>query len=240
MRRECFAAHWDEFDTGLERALCWRGRNYAALLPKPLSGADKDVCPAFVFALTSGSDLRRRDIVELALSVEYTYLSFRVHRFIREIKSAERERQYSVLFGDFFSAKVLTSLSGDLLYPQTCKYTEVMRTMNEGALLRRRLPPGSEDAAAWREVLLREKAALLLPARVIEEWRLFPREETQGLEGAAAELAVLWGAGEEGKPDLLRAGLAATEKAIAGTPPGLRENLRSFFLDLTAGLGARA
>ncbi|MDR1321868.1 MAG: hypothetical protein LBK56_10655 [Gracilibacteraceae bacterium] len=237
MRQERFTAHWESFDSGLEQALCWRGKDYASLLPQPLDGKDRDVCPAFVFALAGGCGFKGRDVVELALALEYTYLSFRVHRFIRDMELAEQARQYGVLFGDFFAAQVLASLSGDLLYPHTAKFTETMRTMNEGALLRGRLRENA-DTAAWREVLRREKAALLLPVRVFAEWASLAQEETQLLERLAAELGVLWGAGEEGRGDLLPGGLTAAETLISETRPAWRDGLRGFFLDLTSEVGA--
>jgi hypothetical protein len=232
MRREIFAKYWEEFDTKLEQALGWQGRDYAALLPRPLRGWDRDVCPAFVFALAADGPCPRRDAVELALALEYSYLSFREHRLAWNADLPERERQYGMLFGDFFAAQALAVLSGDLLFPHYAVFTALIRTMNEGVLLRRRLNRETMGAEDWRAVLGREKAALVVPVRVLADWLMPARRETQFLASLAAELSVLWGAREEGQLPLGRGSLAAAEGLLAAAPMP-PEDLRAFVADLT-------
>ncbi|MDR1604168.1 MAG: hypothetical protein LBS10_05180 [Gracilibacteraceae bacterium] len=233
MRRERFAEYWKEYDARLERTLCWQGQDYTALLPRPLCWRVRDVCPAFVFALAADWGLRRPGTVELALALEYSYLSFFEHRLPWEAEMTEQRRQYGILFGDFFAAQALTMLSGELLFPYYAFFAELIRTMNEGVLLLRRLRRETMRAEDWRAVLQREKAALVLPVRVLAVWAPPEPQEAQFLERLATELSVLWGAGERGQSALGRASLTQVEGLLAEAPLGL-ENLRVFVSDLAA------
>jgi hypothetical protein len=177
--------------------------------------------------------LRRDDVVELAFAVECTYLSFRVHRFIRDGKLPEQVRQYGILFGDFFAAQALVVLSRDPLFTHYSKFTNLIQTMNEGMLLRRSFNRPVLTAAEWREVLTREKAALALPGRVMAAWLSLGNEEARELEALAAELGVLWGAREEGLPELARGSRNAAEQMLNRMADSLpREELRGFLQGL--------
>jgi hypothetical protein len=238
MRQERFTEYWEEFDSKLERALCWQGRDYSSLLPESLRGRDRDVCPAFVFALSDNWRLKRRDIVELALALEYSYLSFRAHRLERNANLREKNRQYGILFGDFFAAQALMALSGDLLFPHYAIFAELIRTMNEGLLLRRRLNRKNMSAEDWRAVLRREKSALTLPVRVMADWVSLARREALFLERLAEEFGVLWGAREEGNLIVWRGSLDAAKAMIAEAPLP-RDELGFFLSDLAGEIGER-
>ncbi|RNC29614.1 MAG: hypothetical protein AWM53_00229 [Candidatus Dichloromethanomonas elyunquensis] len=168
------------------------------LLDLRMNSLDKYLCPSVVLAVGSMMGKNSQKMINLASILQYVFLAHYIQAQVTENNPTEHIRQYPVLVGDFMFGQIYLKLCKPDLFPYSGQFVKLIKTINEGIILRWKLKNKNIPLKDYRMVIGKEKASLTaVAAKTAAEFSGFQEQHLKKLEEFGYNLGMAWAAWEE-------------------------------------------
>lgn len=168
------------------------------LVTLPMTKLDKRLNPSLVIAVSCMTGKINQGIVTLAKVAQYLFLSHKIHALITDEDMSESARQYPVLTGDIMLGHTLKKVCEPEIFPYADQFVKLIKTINEGVLLRWRYKNKAIPSKELVIILSKEKASLMaLVARLSAKLSGIPQSYLDNIENFGYDLGMAWAASEE-------------------------------------------
>ncbi|UWG99076.1 hypothetical protein LPY66_09940 [Dehalobacter sp. DCM] len=167
------------------------------LVSLSMTTLDRRLNPAIVIAVSCMTGKINRGIITLAKVAQYLFLSHKIHALVTDDDLSESARQYPVLTGDIMLGHTLKKVCDPEIFPYADQFVKLIKTINEGVLLRWRYKSKVIPLKDHELILSKEKASLTaLVARLSAKLSGMPSYHIEKIEKFGYDLGMAWAASE--------------------------------------------
>lgn len=168
------------------------------LVDLPMTNLDKRFNPALVIAVSCMTGKINQGILTLAKVAQYLFLSHKIHALVTDEDMSEATRQYPVLTGDIMLGHTLKKVCEPEIFPYADQFVKLIKTINEGVLLRWRYKNKIIPQKEYTTILDKERASLTaLVAKLSAKLSGVPQHHLEEIENFGYDLGMAWAASEE-------------------------------------------
>lgn len=163
-----------------------------------LKKSDRLLLPALVLAVSNTAGPIMKPMITLGALFQCLYLANRIQGLAA--KESGKDQQFSVIMGDYIFGQAIYLMSDEKIHPYLNDFVSVIKSINEGTVLRWRLRQKRADLKDYKLLISKERASLTaLASRMSAEISGINPEHAPKLERLGYNLGFAWAAMEEPK-----------------------------------------
>jgi len=195
-----FQSELGTVESQMNREVRLKSSSIKRLVNVPMNNLDNLFFPALVLAVGNCSEPTDNSKISLASIFQYIYMAHKIHGWVSDEDTAEANRQYPVLVGDFLLGQSFVKICDFELYPYLRHFVKVIKTINEGIIYRWRLKNKNISILDYRLIISKERASLTaLAGKLGADICGIQEQYRPKLEEFGYNLGMAWAAWEEQK-----------------------------------------
>jgi geranylgeranyl pyrophosphate synthase len=125
-----------------------------------MSHLDQSLLPALTLAVSRMAGPVSDTVISLSSIIQHIYLAQHIHSQVKDPVNGEAVRQFPILVGDYIIGQSFVKMCDKDLFPYISNFVAVIKTINEGIILRWRLKNKKISVKDYKYIIGKERASL--------------------------------------------------------------------------------
>ncbi len=175
-----------------------RSLNMEELIDLQLDDFQRLLSPAISLAVSRIAGPISKTMISMSCIFQYIFLAHYIHGPVKDGNITESDCQYPVLIGDFMFGQLFVKMCEKDLFPYVGLFATVIKTINEGIVLRWRFKHKKMTIKDYRIIIGKERASLTaLAGRLSAEVSGIKDQYIPKFEEFGYNTGMAWAAAEE-------------------------------------------
>ncbi|NLI91756.1 MAG: hypothetical protein GX434_05970 [Peptococcaceae bacterium] len=193
-----FQSELNEMEKVMNTEIRFKSFSIGDLFDLRMNNLDKYLCPALALAVGNMSGQKGKKMIDLASIIQYVFLAHHIHAQVTDGNLTDPERQYPVLVGDFMFGQTFSKLCKSNLFSYSDQFVRLIKTINEGIVMRWKLKNKTILLKDYRVILGKERASLTaLAGKVAAEVSGLQEHHVKKIEEFGYYIGMAWAAWED-------------------------------------------
>jgi len=193
-----FEQELNEMESLMRDEISFKSYRLEDLVNIQMNCLDQYLCPSMVFAVGRVTGQSCPKMIHVAAVFQYVFLAHHIHAQVTDQDLTESQRQYPVLVGDFMLGQTFIKLCDNDLFPYSAEFVKLIKTINEGVVLRWRLNNKSITLKDYRTIMEKKRGSIMaLAAKLAAEILDIQQPYVNKLEEFGYYMGMGWAAWEE-------------------------------------------